>query len=53
VVLRDCRIDEVAAQCFEAFERALLVVTNETRIALDIRSKDGGDPPRRGGVAIG
>jgi hypothetical protein len=35
-VLGDLRIDELAAQRFEAFERAFLVRSHHTRIASDI-----------------
>ena len=45
----DFRIDEFAAQCFDAFERAFLVRPHQPRIAGDMGGEDCGEPA---GVAI-
>jgi hypothetical protein len=42
-VLGDRRIEEVAAQRFEAFERAFLVGPHQPRIPRDICGKDRGE----------
>ena len=42
-VLGDFRIEELAAQCFEAFERAFLVRPHQPRIPRDIGGEDRGE----------
>jgi len=42
VVLGDLRIEELAAQCLEAFERAFLVRPHQTRVARHIGGEDRG-----------
>jgi hypothetical protein len=44
VVLADFRIEELAAQRFEAFERPLLVRPHQARIARDIGGEDRREP---------
>ena len=44
VVLGDFRIEELAAQRLEAFERALLVRPHQPRIPRDIGGEDRGEP---------
>jgi hypothetical protein len=44
VVLGDFRIQEVAAQRLEAFERALLIRAHQPRIPRDIGGENGSQP---------
>ena len=46
MVLGDLRIEELAAQRFEAFERALLIRPHQPRIARDIGGEDRGETAR-------
>jgi hypothetical protein len=48
VVLGDLRIEELMAQCFEAFERALLVRSHQPRIARHIGGEDRGETANGG-----
>src|SRR6266851_4905527 len=43
MVLDDFRIEELAAQCFEAFERAFLVRPHQPRIRRPIGGEDRGE----------
>jgi hypothetical protein len=45
-MLGDFRIDELAAERFEAFERAFLVRPHQSRIDGDIDSEDCGETAR-------
>jgi hypothetical protein len=44
MVLGDFRIEELAAQCFEAFERAFLIRPHQPRIPRHIGGQDRGEP---------
>ena len=46
MVLGDFRIDELAAQRLEAFERAFLIRPHQPRISRHIGGKDRGEPAR-------
>jgi hypothetical protein len=46
-VRRDLRVDELTAMRFEAFERALLIGTHQTRIPGPVSGKDRGETAGR------
>ena len=40
----DFGIDELAAQCLEAFERTFFIGTHKPAVTRDIRGENGGQP---------